>query len=173
VYDELGPPKHKPVRRRKPDAAPRSLLGGYGLQDFYYRDLSRSLRREIPWRQPRQALFELNFFERVLARCPDHIGAMEALGHLYTRLGEHQKGLAVDQRLVQLRPDRPVAHYNLACSLALTGRLDQAFAALDRAVRLGYGDFEHLARDPDLEALRADPRYRKFLRAVAAGKLNA
>ena len=172
MYDELGPPKHKPAPRAKPPGGPRSLLSGYGLRDFYFRNLSKPLYTRINWRQPRQELFEVQFFERILARCPGHLGALEALGHLYTRLGEHQKGLEVDERLVRLRPNRPVAHYNLACSLSLTARLDQAFAELALAVRLGYRDFDQLERDPDLEALRADPRYRKFLKAVAAGKLN-
>ena len=170
MYDELGPPKHKPAHQAKPRGGPRSILSGYGLRDFYFRNISKSLYAQITWRQPRQELFEVNFFERVLARCPGHLGALEALGHLYTRLGEHQKGLEVDQRLVRLRPNRPVAHYNLACSLSLTARLDQAFAELALAVRLGYRDFDHLERDPDLAALRADPRYQPFLRLLRSTK---
>jgi hypothetical protein len=142
---------------------PRSIFSGYGLRDFYFRNISVLLYARIAWRQPHQDLFEVKFFERVIARRPDHTSALEALGHLYTKLGEHRKGLEVDERLVKLLPARPMAHYNLACSLSLTGRVDEAFSELALSVRLGYRDFEHLERDSDLAAVRADARYQSFV----------
>jgi tetratricopeptide (TPR) repeat protein len=166
VHDGSSHSGKKPRSDPKGLGIPRSILSGYGLRDFYFRNISKSFYTRLAWRAPRQDLFELNFFERVLARRPEHGGALEALGHLYTRLGEHQKGLAVDRRLVRLRPERPLAHYNLACSLSLTGQQDEALAELALAVRLGYRDLDHLERDPDLQALRADPRYGAFLAMV-------
>jgi poly(3-hydroxybutyrate) depolymerase len=62
-----------------------------------------------------------------------------------------------------LRPDDPIAWYNLACAQASLGRPDPAFDALLRAVDLGYAyrdrAAELTAADPDLERLRADPRF--------------
>ena len=65
-------------------------------------------------------------------------------------------------------PDDPTAHYNLACSCALTGDPDGAFAALDQAVELGYGDLDLLRTDADLAALRTDPRFAPLLARVEA-----
>ncbi len=107
--------------------------------------------------------FEIGFFEAVLRHEPEHLGALEALGHAYTRAGLFEKGLAIDRRLVAMLPESAVAHYNLACSLSLLGQLDGAFAALARAIELGYDDFDYLANDPDLENLRRDRRYRALL----------
>jgi tetratricopeptide (TPR) repeat protein len=163
MNDAPKPNSGKSAPGAKSSAKPRSVLSGYGLRDLYFRDLSGPLRAEMSWRGPRQELFELNFCERIVARRPGHIGALEILGHLYTKLGEHRKGLEIDQRLVQLRPERPVAHYNLACSLSLTGQPDEALAELAMAVRLGYRDLEHMERDSDLRAVRADPRYKSLL----------
>ena len=163
MKSKKGPTGGKPERAARKGSGPRSILTGYGLRDFYFRDISKALYARLNWRQPRQEIFEVDFYEHILERSPDHVPALEAVGHLYTRLGQHQKGLAADERLVRLRPGKPVARYNLACSYSLVGRLDEAFEALAEAVRLGYLDFKHLERDPDLAALRADPRFPAFL----------
>ena len=44
------------------------------------------------------------------------------LGGLYTKQGRIADGLKMDRKLVRLRPDNATAHYNLACSLALSRR---------------------------------------------------
>ena len=49
--------------------------------------------------------------------------------------------------------------YNAACSYALAGNKDEAFAYLSRAVGGGYANVEHLKRDADLTGLHADPRW--------------
>lgn len=65
------------------------------------------------------------------------------------------------------------AYYNAACSFALAGQREPAFAALARAVDAGYADAEHAGRDPDLASLRADARWRPLLdRAAARAKAD-
>lgn len=103
--------------------------------------------------------FEIAFYEEILERLPESVDVLMALGNDYTRRGHHEKGLTVDERLCKLRDRDPVVHYNLACSCALLGRVDEAFLALQQAIGFGYDDFAHLQRDPDLTNLRQDPRY--------------
>jgi len=55
-----------------------------------------------------------------------------------------------------------LAHYNLACSLSLTGQVETAAAELDCAITLGYRDFSWLNRDPDLKKLRRHPLFKKI-----------
>ena len=85
------------------------------------------------------------------------------LGHALTRLGRNTEGLDLDRQLVQACPDDPIAHYNLACSLALLGRVRPALDALDEAIRLGFDDPDHLESDGDLESLRSEPRFRAMV----------
>lgn len=106
--------------------------------------------------------FEVEFLEAVVGRDPCEESSLALLGHIYTRQGEYAKGLEIDLRLARLRPDDPIAHYNLACSLSLVNRVDEALDALEQAVELGYRDLPHLLQDEDLANLRSDPRFHAF-----------
>ena len=77
--------------------------------------------------------------------------------------GRLQDGLAVDEKLVAVRPTDPTAHYNLACRYALLKQRDKALTALRKAVELGYRDFAFMQEDQDLDSIRKDPRFRKLM----------
>jgi tetratricopeptide (TPR) repeat protein len=110
-----------------------------------------------------QADFEIAFFERVLSRNPDNIHVLRALGEQLARKGLWERSLKVEEHMIRLRPDDGIAHYNVACSLAMQGAASQAIEALDRAIHCGYRDFGHLEVDPDLDSLRNLPAYRALL----------
>ncbi len=91
---------------------------------------------------------------------------VELLGGLYTRQGRIADGLKMDRKLVRLQPGNPTAHYNLACSLALSRRKNDALRMLRVAVHLGYKDLDWMQEDPDLEALRQHPQFVALLAAL-------
>lgn len=106
---------------------------------------------------------EILFMEGLLRRDQNFFEALEVLGNDYTRRGRYADGLKIDLRLCKLRPDNALAHYNLACSHSLTEQITQAARALETAIDLGYFDFKHMIRDPDLENLRAHAAFKKIL----------
>jgi len=106
---------------------------------------------------------EMRFLEGVRNRCPKDSRVLKALGDLYTRAGNLEKGLDVDRDLVRMCPDEPDVWYNLGCSHALVGEKEAAFNALSRAVELGYSDRDWMSRDDDLRSIRNDPRFRSLL----------
>jgi len=108
--------------------------------------------------------FELDFFSHILERFPSYVDVLRVQGNNLTLKGRYAEGLQIDKRLVQLRPNDPLAHYNLACSYALLKRPEQALKTLRRAVELGYRDFRYLREDRDLDSIRHDPRFRQLLR---------
>jgi tetratricopeptide (TPR) repeat protein len=110
--------------------------------------------------------FEIEFFEGVTKRDPGFIEALQILGDAYTKRGQWDKGLKIDKRLAHLCPDNPLVFYNLACSYSLVSRLDESFAALNKAVKLGYNDAQWLAKDPDLANLRQDSRFETIRREL-------
>ena len=107
--------------------------------------------------------FDNAFYESILRRDPSYADVVEILGGLYTTAGRVADGLKMDRKLVRLMPDNATAHYNLACSLALSKRRSDAMVSLKRAVALGYVDFDWMTQDPDLEGLKDHPEFVRLL----------
>ena len=118
--------------------------------------------------EERARRLEVEFLEGVRARLPAHSAVVESLGCLYTEMGRYQDGLRADREMVQMEPDSPNAWYNLACSLSLTGQPDDAFAALEKAIALGYDDAEWMQDDDDFEPIKKDPRFARILAQLLA-----
>jgi len=110
--------------------------------------------------------FEITFYNGLIAKNPKFAEALIALGDLYTKAGMYKEGLAVDEQLVQLRPNDPIVLYNLACSYSLLKKIDMAYRAFKKAINCGYSDFDYLERDDDLLNLRRDRRFQQFLTRV-------
>jgi tetratricopeptide (TPR) repeat protein len=97
---------------------------------------------------------KIEFIEGLIRRDPNYVDALQLLGDHYTQRGRIIEGLKVDERLARLEPGNPLVFYNLACSYSLSGEIDHAANALEKALQLGYRDFDWLAKDPDLKPLR-------------------
>jgi len=106
--------------------------------------------------------FEISFYENILRENPDFKDALKVLAELYTKTGQYEKGLQLDKKISQLLPNDNIAYYNLSCSYSLLSDIDKAFEALKKAIKFGYVDFDYMNRDPDLENLRKDERFKKI-----------
>ena len=114
--------------------------------------------------QIKEQEFEIRFYEGVVKRSPNYVDALIPLAEAYTRYGLYEKGLEIDKRLSVLCKNNPIAFYNLACSFALVGKKRSALSALKQAIELGYRDFSHLRRDPDLKSLRGSAAFEKLIK---------
>jgi len=79
------------------------------------------------------------------------------------RKGERERAREDLQRAIGANPADPVAHYNLACALALLGEEDAALLALGRAVKLEERLRDEALRDPDLDPLRTRVEFRLMI----------
>ncbi len=113
-------------------------------------------------------LFKVEFVLGILEQRPTQLEALQGGAEALTALGYYEDGLALDKRLERLLPEDPLVIYNLACSLALAKRSEEALASLEKAIDLGYRDRAHMQRDPDLTSLRDDPRFQSLLTRAAA-----
>ena len=111
-------------------------------------------RKKMSRVEQRELDTKIEFIEGLVRRDPNYVDALQLLGDHYTQRGRISEGLKVDERLARLEPRNPLVFYNLACSYSLAGDFDQAATALEKALQLGYRDFEWLAKDPDLKPLR-------------------
>jgi tetratricopeptide (TPR) repeat protein len=108
--------------------------------------------------------FEIEFLGGVLERDPYLVEALRAQANNLAAKGHSARALQLDRRLVGLTPENAIAWYNLACSYAVLGMIDPAFAALQRSLELGYRLIHRLRRDSDLKTLHGDPRFARLLR---------
>ena len=113
--------------------------------------------------------FLADVLARETDRHPRNLAALAELGHVLTRLGRLEEGLAVDRRLAELVPEDPTVHYNLACSLALLEQGGAAVDALAQAIDLGYEDLDHLLQDEDLASLQGDERFLALVARLRSG----
>ena len=122
----------------------------------------RSTKKKMSPAEARDLDVRIEFIEGIVRRDPAYVDALQLLGDHYTQRGRFIDGLQVDERLSRLEPDSPLVFYNLACSYSLTGQFNHAAEALEKALSLGYRDFNWLAKDPDLRNLRKHPVYQRI-----------
>jgi len=107
--------------------------------------------------------FDFDFFSQVLQRSPYHLDALRRQVELLAQRGEHQLALALDRRLLEIRPEDCIVRYNYACSLAMTRRLELALGELEIAFQLGYEDWDHVRFDSDLDSIRDRRAFREMV----------
>lgn len=137
------------------------------LRKLYVGGLSTDVFKAIDLPIAAEGDFDVLFCEGILRDDSNHFEAMVMLGDAYTRRGEYLKGLELDLRLSNIKPDNKLIRYNLACSYALTGQKEKALNTLNKAVELGYRDLEHLRQDHDLDVLKTDPRFQNIIRKLS------
>ena len=80
------------------------------------------------------------------------------------------------REMIDLRIDLPYWYYNLSCALAVQGKKDGAFEALEQAVAAGYGangKANHARQDSDLVSLTNDMRFAALCAAMDADERRA
>ena len=107
--------------------------------------------------------FDREFYRRVLQRGDGNTDIVRRQAELLARHGDYEDARQLDQVLTKRCPDDPIVHYNLACSLSMSGQVRLALLALAQAISLGYRDVAHLLSDPDLDPLRDLPGFKELL----------
>ncbi len=96
----------------------------------------------------------------------DSVAALHEEAAAHYAAGRTEEALSAWVRILKSRPRDTAALYNSACAVTRLGFPDEAFKLLNLAVQFGFVNFEHLKRDPDLAALRSDPRYEELISSI-------
>lgn len=106
-------------------------------------------------------------YERYLSQHPD-----DSRGHMYyatdlAQVGRKEEAKEQAAKAIELSPDDPLMLYNAGCFYAQMGDTKAAIQSLRDAIAVGYGNFEWLQRDTDLDSLRDEPEFKELIKGKA------
>jgi serine/threonine protein kinase/tetratricopeptide (TPR) repeat protein len=101
--------------------------------------------------------------EERLTLNPDESRALVLGAVAHCRLGNKARGLDLLGQATVLDPDDSAVLYNVACGYATAGQPEDAITCLEHAIRNGFGFWEWLHHDSDLDSLRGHPRFQALL----------
>ena len=130
----------------------------FGAQS--YEALGDSTRAGVAYRKAAEAA------ARRMEMNPDDARTATILSVALCRTGEPEAGLKWARRALDIDGDDAGIRYNVACLYSVEGRADEALECLAMAVRKGFGGRDWIERDPDLDALRGDPRFQALMREL-------
>ena len=85
------------------------------------------------------------------------------LGYALHYSSEHAKAIEAFERAIQFDYKPPTSMYNIACANSMMGRKDAAFEWLGKSVQAGFDLESYIRGDNDLDNLRTDPRFARFM----------
>jgi TolB-like protein/Flp pilus assembly protein TadD len=98
--------------------------------------------------------------ERALAVDPANGRALVLGAGCWLEVGDRARALEWCNRAEAAMPDDDAIGYNAACVYAKLGETESALGRLEQIIRGGrFGQRVWLERDPDLDSVRADPRF--------------
>jgi non-specific serine/threonine protein kinase len=106
----------------------------------------------------------LKVAEKHLELHPDDARALYLGAGALCKLGERARSLDWAERAFKIGADEPITLYNIACVYSLMGgRNEDALGCLETAVENGFGERAWFENDPDLHAVREEPRFQALL----------
>lgn len=94
---------------------------------------------------------------------PDDVANNNNYANLLVEQGKLSEAEPFYHKAIAIDPTHPKPYYNLACLYSLQGKKDQAYPLLKKAIALNESLRAEAQKDPDFEALREDPEFRKIL----------
>jgi dienelactone hydrolase len=137
------------------------LIGGMALG---IDDWSEDKSDEQPTEEKKQDVEKMSPRQRAIA-------AYQAIRKLATAIRDkdYKTSEELCERLIELQPENPGHHYNLACCQARLGKKKAALKSLAQAVKLGWDDVDHMRKDPDLESLREEEEFAALAKKASQG----
>ncbi len=97
--------------------------------------------------------------DRMLGLYPDRSEALHWAAHVSLLDHNLKEAAALLDAAIAVGPVEAEMYYDRACVHALQGETSAAFAMLDRAFSSGFRNWDWVDKDPDLSAIRQDPKF--------------
>jgi Flp pilus assembly protein TadD len=95
-------------------------------------------------------------------------GYLNATGVAYAKMGDFKIARKRFERLQIIQPNNVQTYRNWGLFYALTKQENEAFDNLEKAIQLGYDNWEWIKTEEALEPLRTHPRYQALLEKAPA-----
>ena len=105
----------------------------------------------------------LEYLEPLQCRYPYRANGYHWLAHYYEQTEKFDRALGALDIMEMVDPESEDPPFDRAVVLARMGRLDEAIASLQKSVTLGADEFEMMKKDPRLNPLHNDPRFRALV----------
>ncbi len=99
------------------------------------------------------------FYPTYLLHHPDDARAHQFYAFTLKRLGRLEEAKEEMHKGIIQNPDDPIIIYNAACFYALMGDLTTSIENLKKAMDNGFGNYEYIKHDPDLNSIRKEPDF--------------
>lgn len=104
------------------------------------------------------------FYPTYLLHHPDDSRAHQFYGFTLKRLGRLEEAKIEMQKGIEQNPNDPIIIYNAACFYALIDDKKAAIENLKRAINVGFGNYEYVKHDPDLNSLKKEPEFIELMK---------
>lgn len=108
-------------------------------------------------------------FEAIARDEPNNGRAWYFLGMSLHLMGKYREAIGAFEKNVAIARN-PNAMYNIASGHARLNESDKAFEWLEKALNAGAAATVDIEKDPDLESIRPDPRFKKMVEVADRGK---
>ena len=105
----------------------------------------------------------IKVYQSFLRDHPESGRAWFNLGYALHYSSEHTRAIEAFERAIQLDYKPPTSMYNIACANSMMVRKDAAFEWLEKAAHAGFELENYIQGDQDLDNLRTDPRFARFM----------
>jgi tetratricopeptide (TPR) repeat protein len=112
-------------------------------------------------------------FKKILDESPYDFQANYRIAFTYLLMKNYARSIFHFEVARRVQPRDELTLYNLSCAYSLDGQLEKALDTLEESIKAGFADYRHMEGDPDLKALRTQPRFHEIvdgLKKSAAGE---
>jgi adenylate cyclase len=99
------------------------------------------------------------FYPTYLLHHPDDARAHQFYALTLKRLGRLEEAKEEMHKGIKQNPNDPIIIYNAACFYATIGDKKASIENLKKAIDNGFGNYEYIKHDPDLNSLRKEPEF--------------